>query len=670
MAIAMKQIMLITRNVQFAINVKRALEALGEYGVTTVAEVRNAIEQLRETPQHLVLLDTENLTVSPAIMIEMIRSRQSEIAIVLAPDRPEVHELARKYRVQGVVDLPVMARSLLPVLNNSIEAAYGALPQTQEIQPVEPVEDTITIESLVEDVLGEDTGLNYTRRRLQASLDLLNPHSQPKPIDDAMELLIEPHDESDTVRYRLVRAGNEAASTTLAWSHAEFYETPVPVKRESETIRHLAESFGAQVSGRPKLQPAKPSVESHESNETDIEDSAAFERMLNAVMDESTLLEDLTMESLFDTTRELPGTSAMDAIPAWLRETEKFIKEPSFLRENLPPLDAAEAVGETTLPSAVDESPPAPATPLEAQPERLTQEQESPPSPAAPLETQPAKLTQEQAVLSEASASEPAWAPLSSRENDPYLAQLAVTMTQMMGDLTADATVLTRSNRIVAYSGSMALEDFRAVRSVIADDWSAEDEQSRIRFIKLQSSGADYMLCSRGTVGGHTLTMIFAGGKQLREIRRQGDRMLSALADVPDNEPLADDEQERESVSADADSRQPFAFVWMVTDPAQLLGKVVAEQLVFWLEVQLNALNWRVYRLDVHQDFIYLYADVPGRASPELLARTVMERSRQIACSEDKMLPADLWADAYLVLQPGREMSERELQSFLQFARV
>ena len=649
MAIAMKQIMLITRNVQFAINVKRALEALGEYGVTTVAEVRNAIEQLRETPQHLVLLDTENLTVSPAIMIEMIRSRQSEIAIVLAPDRPEVHELARKYKVQGVVDLPVMARSLLPVLNNSIEAAYGALPQTQEIQPVEPVEDTITIESLIEDVLGEDTGLNYTRRRLQASLDLLNPHSQPKPIDDAMELLIEPHDESDTVRYRLIRAGNEAASTILAWGHAEFDETPVSAKRESETIRHLAESFGAQVSGRPKLQPAKPSVESHESNETDIEDSAAFERMLNAVMDESTLLEDLTMESLFDTTRELPGAPAMDAIPAWLRETEKFIKEPSFLSENLPPLDAAEAVGETTLPSAVDESPPAPATPLEAQ---------------------PAKLTQEQAVLSEASASEPAWAPLSSRENDPYLAQLAVTMTQMMGDLTADATVLTRSNRIVAFSGSMALEDFRAVRSVIADDWSAEDEQSRIRFIKLQSSGADYMLCSRGTVGGHTLTMIFAGGKQLREIRRQGDRMLSALADVPDNEPLAADEQERESVSADADSRQPFAFVWMVTDPAQLLGKVVAEQLVFWLEVQLNALNWRVYRLDVHQDFIYLYADVPGRASPELLARTVMERSRQIACSEDKMLPADLWADAYLVLQPGREMSERELQSFLQFARV
>ena len=90
---------------------------------------------------------------------------------------------------------------------------------------------------------------------------------------------------------------------------------------------------------------------------------------------------------------------------------------------------------------------------------------------------------------------------------------------------------------------------------------------------------------------------------------------------------------------------------------------------MFWLEVQLNSLEWTIKRLDVHQDFVYLRADVPGRVPPEQLMRTVMERSRRIACSEDRALPEDLWADAYLVLQPGRDISERELQSFLQFAR-
>ena len=176
------------------------------------------------------------------------------------------------------------------------------------------------------------------------------------------------------------------------------------------------------------------------------------------------------------------------------------------------------------------------------------------------------------------------------------------------------------------------------------------------------------MLCSRGTVGEHTLTMIFAGGKQLNEIRRQGDRMLSALGAVPEGGTTAAVEP-REPIADATDSRTPIAFVWMVADPALLLRRSVAEQLVFWLEVQLNGLNWRVHRLDVHQDFVYLYADAPGRASPESLVRTVMARSRSIACSEDKALPKDLWADAYLVLQPGRELSERELRNFLQFAR-
>ena len=46
-----------------------------------------------------------------------------------------------------------------------------------------------------------------------------------------------------------------------------------------------------------------------------------------------------------------------------------------------------------------------------------------------------------------------------SRNSDPLRAQLAVTMTQMMTDLTADATVLTRENSIVAFSGEMPLDE-------------------------------------------------------------------------------------------------------------------------------------------------------------------------------------------------------------------
>ena len=394
--------------------------------------------------------------------------------------------------------------------------------------------------------------------------------------------------------------------------------------------------------------------------EASFESDAAFEDMLGAVLDESTNLENLTLESLFDTTRELPGALGMGVVPAWLRETEKFIREPGFLaemREALPPLAIDEAIGETTRPAADSLATPVEAT--EAPGAASAAETES------PDERESTPLQAPDAAFKSDSSPTPIW----SRNDDPVRAQLAVTMTQMMTDLTADATVLTRDKQIVAFSGELPLDKFRALRRAIEDDWNAECNVSRIRFINVPESGRDYMLYSRGSLADFTLTMIFAGGRQLREIRRQGDRMLQALDAAPDPE-ARDDARAAPSPSAAAEMRQPFAFVWMVDDPTRLLQKQVAEQLVFWLEVQLNGLNWRIHRLDVHRDFIYLRADVPGQASPDALVRTVMDQARAIACAEDQNLPQDLWADAYLVLQPGRDMSERELQRFLQFARV
>lgn len=664
MALAITRIILVSRNVQFAIDVKRALEALGEYSVTTAADVRNAIEHIREHPQHLLLLDTANLAISPAMMIDVVRSRQEGIAIVLAPEEPATRELVHAGLAQGLVDIPVMARDLIPVLNAALQDSAEALPQTQETPTVDVGEDTIFIESLVDDLLEEDLALNYTRRRLQASYALLNPSGETaaeSTARSAFEVLVEPDGESETVRYRVVAVEDAGAAANPRGTEAATDETLIAA---SETVGDLAHS----ITGKQSVIAEAKAGEDSESAGADLDDSAAFEDMLSAVLDESTQLENLTLESLFDTTRELPGALGTGVVPAWLRQTERFIREPGFLSamaESLPPLDSAVEVGETTIPadkgSPIAEAAAAePAAPYVEETEAETE-----------LETEASEISSSPAGAEPPAspAAEPARAPLSSRKDDPTLAQLAVTMTQMMTDLTADATVLTRDNRIVAFSGEMQLAKFRVLRRVIADDWTAESSQSRIRFVKLPESGLDYMLYSRGSVAQHTLTMIFAGGRQLRDIRRQGDRMLQALDAAPAGDaPVA--ASEASAPAAEVAGRRPFSFVWLLDDPARQLRQRVAEQLVFWLEVQLNSLNWKIHRLDVHHDFIYLRADVPGSASPDTLVRTVMDRARQIACSEDAALPSDLWADAYLVLQPGRDMNERELQRFLQFARA
>ena len=159
----------------------------------------------------------------------------------------------------------------------------------------------------------------------------------------------------------------------------------------------------------------------------------------------------------------------------------------------MPPLEAPEAVAETTLPSSPEEPQSTSADARAAPAAADRAEQASAPSAGGPY-------------LDEAGT------PLSRQERDPYLAQLAVTMTQQMTELTADATVLTRDGHIVAYSGELSLEDFRDLRAAIGDDWNAPSSQARIRYLRLPRGQSDFMVYSRGTAGGYSLSMVFGGG--------------------------------------------------------------------------------------------------------------------------------------------------------------
>lgn len=626
MAIAVKRIILVTQNVQFAIDVKRALEALGEYSVTTAANARNAIDFLREQQADLLLLDTVGLPISPGIMIDLVRARSADIAIVLAPDQPAVRQLADEYKAKNVVDIPVYARDLLPALESALAIRPESLPLPAD--SLLASQDTREIEALVDELVPEDNAPNYSRRRLQASYELLRPLAEghTSTAQTVVELQIDPPDKNDAIHFHTTSIADDFDESTM-------------VSGNGDTVRDLAQRLAADPRTAAEL-PAAP------QSKTTMGDSAAFQQMLNALLDESTQLDDLKLESLFDTTVDMAGALGTDAAPRWLRQTEQLINEPDFLNMLLPRLRDESA----------DKTEPAAQSP--------TVSPELKPVPAPDDETAPSAD-----LLSDMStAADIDWLPLSSHDKDPLLAQLALTMTQSMTELTADASVLTRDERIHAFSGEMPLDKFRALRQLIADDWAAQGDHSRVRFIRLPDGSADYLLYTRGTIAGFCLTLIFSGARQLSEIRQQGESLLNALAAAPEASP--DSHESADIAPAPAVDTQPFSFVWLLADPDLPLPKSVAQQLLFWLELQLNSLGWTIHRLDVHGDFIYLYADVPGIGSPDALIRDVMERSRQIACAEDQTLPYELWADAYLVLQPGRDISDLELGRFLQFARA
>ena len=651
MAIAIKRILLVTRNVQFAIDSKRALEALGAYAVTTVTEARNAVEQLRRKPHHLVLLDVENLAIAPGVMIESIRARQGEIAVVLAPDTPQAHQLARDFGAQGVVDIPAPARSLIPVLEASLKEIYEALPQTLKLPVVDLHDDTVEIEALVDELLGDEALPSYSLRRLQASYRLLHPEVDGDPSAaaalNAVELVIEPQDDGETISYRRARSPRADGGVSSDESSERDQDTPLSEANEDSTVHDLGRALANSPLDASDQYTTVPSAPHG--------DDGALATALKEALEQDSTLDALAKLTLYDEGAE-EALANLQQKPHWIRESEKFVREPGFLAEDMPTLRSHGLTEQTTTPARIDDSA------YDATTE------------AADYESVWSSATTAAAYgLAEMEE------PLRSYEADPTVTQLAAIMTQMMSNLTAEATVLTRDNAPIAFSGGMSPEAFKSLRAAIGGDWTARQNSARLRFVTVPEHGKDYMLYSKATVHDLTLSLIFAGDQSLSAISGQGDRLLRAMADeVGGAGGYSDSTQDHDSarsqsatgsVSASPSSNLPYGFVWLTADPVVQLSRALANQIVFWLEVQLNGLGWTLRRLDVYQDFVHLVADAPVSDAPDSLIRGLMERSARIIRSEDSRMPEDIWADAYLVVQPGRDLDTGELRKFLQFAR-
>lgn len=278
-----------------------------------------------------------------------------------------------------------------------------------------------------------------------------------------------------------------------------------------------------------------------------------------------------------------------------------------------------------------------------------------------------------EAVEAEAAAS--ARAMQSDHIDDPYIAQLALSLTDVSLELTADAILLTRERDIAAFAGRMSRDELLELRQVIDDDWEAAANDARIRFLRLPGSGKDVMLYSRHTVEDLTLSLVFDGAMPLRDIRLQGKRLMDALAAVPETPveivlppPEEDAAAYDESLAV---PRSPHAYVWLLRDPEGSLARPVAQAIVTGLNQQMTEHGWRVREMRASEDHVYLLADAPDEQPPYVAVRELMRRSAQIAHVQNPSLDAHaLWAEAYLVVTPGRPLETDEIQQFIQFERM
>jgi REP element-mobilizing transposase RayT len=109
----------------------------------------------------------------------------------------------------------------------------------------------------------------------------------------------------------------------------------------------------------------------------------------------------------------------------------------------------------------------------------------------------------------------------------------------------------------------------------------------------------------------------------------------------------------------------------VVRDPNRALDPVAARAIVSGLNVQLRERAWDIQDLQAREDYIYVLANVPGETPPYDVIRDLKRRSAAIAHAQNPALNQDtLWADSYLVVTPGRQLDEAEIQQFIDFERM
>jgi DNA-binding NarL/FixJ family response regulator len=270
--------------------------------------------------------------------------------------------------------------------------------------------------------------------------------------------------------------------------------------------------------------------------------------------------------------------------------------------------------------------------------------------------------------------------PQIDTQEEPYIAQIALSLTQVSLELTADATLLTRSEELVAYAGTLSQDDIEEFRLAIGGNWETEGNEPRIRFVRLGSSGGDYMLYSRRTDGDFTLSMIFNTQTPLRDIRRQGKRLMEALESVPESEPTPPsppltlpEAAPAASVTASMANAEslpvtlaPYAYVWLSNTALEAAD---AQAIELGLPVHLREQGWQVRKVEAQGEYVYILADVPGEQPAHEVVRDLKRRAAALV--HMRTPEATLaWTDGYLVMTPGRPLESEEIEQFIRFERL
>jgi DNA-binding NarL/FixJ family response regulator len=662
-----KRILLITRHVDFSIRAKDALEREGNYVVNAFASASNALASIQSTPHDVVVVDFTVRDMNGERFITQLRTRQPDIGIIVAPSHTSVEELVKSLNVQAMVNLPMPTRQFLQLIDQAIRTMYEAQGSTASDKSV------------------------------------VNLSSEPVSKLD------------DTNRNEQIEADEERSRQVFQRLSAE--EPPMPDFEESATIRDVISNILPEEveTSLEKALEQVGSVEDLQETQEDSRNQLAVQ-LLETAMDTSTPVNKVIRRAI-----EMMSESK-------LPNSERYLREPDFLPDELFPINNSEVLEYTALTtvahpvemSNVDSDmdtdkivPTVRSRPLSQRDldffDNLRFEASAETPAIIPNEDTErimgiiqapligGEAEQEAVPLDSATLAEIIAPPPPITANESYTAQLALSLTEMSLETTADALILSRQGGYVT-SGKLSREELQEIEGQFLEEWNDPNKQTRVKFVNLSSTGSDYMLYSIRSENGFTLSLLFAGVMPISSIRRQGKRLVDALATVPEPPapeapvealvPSSGEEIIPSLIKAEEPAPEPtsilpiaedsiptlellpYSFAWITRDDSIQLTAEMAQSIVTGMDIQLIRAGWKIYNIDVYEDFIYLRVDAPKTTPVTQLIRDLMRVSADIVHGlTSNIIPNMLWSDSYFILNSERLVDIEEIQQFIDFAR-
>lgn len=660
MSYVLKRVLLLTKDVKFAVNAKRALERHGSFEVATFTRGTVAVDHARGTALDAAVIDFRLTDIPGTDVIDHLRAIQPDVAIIAAPNHPAVLRLKDKHNIQAIVDIPLPLRTLLELLHTAMQEMYESQPDTRTGPPLQEG-DTVPLQI-------QSDRVEFWVADQEGGGTIIEVEREPS---------------------RPLR-GSEAFQKLLA------EEPPMPHGMQGSTIRDVRVALSREqdvekVAKSLEESRSMPTNRTDPSDESDESGSTPAKMILETAFDQSTPIQEFSATEFLETVKERADVreGKILPLPSWLAQSERYIREPEFLPEDL--LSFTQPFEYTSTPTVanpahiedgqdlltdklepVHRSHPADEAdePDEVQ---IPVEDDSAPQPPPPPEIDsPLPDMARLAALSEPDELPPAPAVVTAEsEHNPQMAQLALTLTQVSLELASEAILLAQGDELMAYAGDLPEEDIYELRDQVQGDWRAEEHKTRMRFFTLSSSGKDYLLYTIRTVGDYALTMIFAGNMPLDLIRRQSQRLSDALAEIQAEvaESLVEEESEA-APSAGELVRTAYSFAWLLLDPEDAMTPPLARYLANKLEQELIRKRWRILALDVQEDYVNLLAEIPDEGNIRQVISELMVFSAEVVHEFDPDLdPNMLWADSYLVQRGDAPLDVLEIQDFINFVR-